>query len=129
MKTSTKTITFLIIAFIIILGITFFTRPAVAPVVTETPTPSVTPTGDLKYYTMADISRHATEVSCWTTIDATVYDVTSFIDKHPGGKDKILGICGKDGTSAFTGQHDGQQAPMSQLLKLRIGFLTQPTKI
>ncbi|MEI6353064.1 MAG: cytochrome b5-like heme/steroid binding domain-containing protein [Candidatus Nomurabacteria bacterium] len=54
---------------------------------------------------MTDISSHNSQASCWTAISGKVYDVTSFITKHPGGSRAILAICGKDGTGLFDGKH------------------------
>ena len=55
--------------------------------------------------TLSDISSHNSKDSCWSTIEGKVYDLTSFISKHPGGADAILAICGKDGSELFDGQH------------------------
>ena len=55
--------------------------------------------------TLSDISSHNSKDSCWSTIEGKVYDLTSFISKHPGGADAISAICGKDGSELFDGQH------------------------
>lgn len=59
----------------------------------------------VKTYTMADISANASKASCWSNIEGKVYDLTSWIGKHPGGAQAILAICGKDGTELFDGKH------------------------
>src|SRR5882724_3561566 len=41
-------------------------------------------------YTLADVARHRTQSSCWTTIDGNVYDLTSWIPQHPGGEAAIV---------------------------------------
>jgi len=56
-------------------------------------------------YTLADVSTHSSSASCWSAIEGKVYDLTSWIGKHPGGDKAILSICGKDGTQAFDGKH------------------------
>ncbi len=56
-----------------------------------------------KTYKLSDISTNNTKESCWTVIDGSVYDLTDFISKHKGG-DKILAVCGIDGTDLFTGK-------------------------
>ncbi len=56
-----------------------------------------------KTYKLSDISTNNTKGSCWTVIDGSVYDLTDFISKHKGG-DKILAVCGIDGTDLFTGK-------------------------
>jgi cytochrome b involved in lipid metabolism len=69
-----------------------------------TPKPIPAPTGP-KTYTLADVASHSSSSSCWSAISGKVYDLTSWIGKHPGGSQAILSICGKDGTQAFDGQH------------------------
>lgn len=39
---------------------------------------------------------HASSSSCWVSRDGKVYDVTRFLDDHPGGDDLILKYAGKD---------------------------------
>ena len=42
-------------------------------------------------YTYEEINKHNTlEKGIWTTYKNNVYDITNYIDIHPGGKDKIL---------------------------------------
>ncbi len=76
---------------------------------------------------------HATETDCWTYVRDSVYDITSYIPRHPGG-DEILRACGTDGTSLFEsrttteGEQVGSGAPHSPdaavlLADLRIGAL------
>lgn len=76
-------------------------------------------------YTMAQIATHNTESSCWSVIRGGVYDLTSWIARHPGGKQAIMGLCGKDGTAAFERQHGGSGRPESTLAGFKIGVLAQ----
>src|ERR1700761_6112909 len=43
-----------------------------------------------------DIESKNTTGSCYVTIGSKVYDVTDFLDDHPGGGDLILEYGGKD---------------------------------
>lgn len=54
-------------------------------------------------YTLEEISKHNSKNDCWMVIDNNVYNVSSFVDKHPGG-DKILQGCGKDATEMFNAE-------------------------
>ncbi|MCX7589986.1 MAG: cytochrome b5 domain-containing protein, partial [Patescibacteria group bacterium] len=56
-------------------------------------------------------------------IRENVYDLTSWITKHPGGEKAILNLCGKDGTSLFEKQHGGEKIPEDALAKFKIGKL------
>ncbi len=75
------------------------------------------------YFSLSDVSKHADSTSCWTAINGQVYDVTFWIKQHPGGERAILGLCGKDGSSAFDRKHGGQARPESELAKFVIGKL------
>src|SRR6185503_18872617 len=77
-----------------------------APLVTPPTNPG---SSNNKSYTLATVATHNSQSSCWTTISGKVYDLTTWIGQHPGGEQAIISICGKDGTSAFLGQHGGQQ--------------------
>ncbi len=88
--------------------------------VQNSPTQSAqTPVGTS--FTTADVGQHSTDQSCWTMVNGSVYDLTSYINQHPGGPDQILSICGGDGSSLFASQHGGQGGPMGQLERLKMG--------
>lgn len=74
-------------------------------------------------YTLDDVAAHSSSGDCWVAIDGKVYDLTKWEDQHPGGKDKIVQLCGTDATSAFSGQHSDQPAPNAALLGFQIGTL------
>ena len=72
-----------------------------------------------------EVSKHADATSCYTIISDKVYDLTSWINKHPGGKQAILSICGKDGTVAFDDQHGEENKPQNILTDYFIGNLAR----
>lgn len=74
-------------------------------------------------YSIAEIALHSSVISCWTTVNGKVYDLTSWIKDHPGGQQAILGICGKDGSEAFNSQHGGQEKQAEILATFQIGSL------
>ncbi len=84
-----------------------------------------TPTTTAKTFTLAQVAVHNNQTSCYSAINGVVYDLTSWISRHPGGAQEILGICGKDGSSAFNGQHGTQGRPASILAGFEIGTLTK----
>jgi hypothetical protein len=45
-------------------------------------------------YTLEECSKHATEKDCWLIIHGNVYDVTNFLDEHPGGYDIVVSNSG-----------------------------------
>lgn len=90
--------------------------------------PTTNPTGSGsapagKTYTLSEIATHKDATSCWTTINGNVYDVTSWINQHPGGSAAILSLCGIDGSMAFNNQHGGQRRPANELAGFLIGTL------
>lgn len=94
-------------------------------VTTPTPTPAPAPTTAGKTYTMAQVAAHASASSCWSAVNGSVYDLTAWIGRHPGGSGAILSLCGKDGSAAFDGQHGGQGRPESELASFKIGALAK----
>ncbi|MEM5948106.1 cytochrome b5-like heme/steroid binding domain-containing protein [Spirochaetia bacterium 38H-sp] len=66
----------------------------------------------LSYYTMEEVKQHADAGECWLVIDDKVYDLTEFVNMHPGGK-AILQGCGKDATRLFEERPMGSGTPHS----------------
>lgn len=48
-----------------------------------------------------DVARHNSSDDAWIIIKGTVYDVTKFVPTHPGGKEILLPILGRDATDEF----------------------------
>jgi hypothetical protein len=97
--------------------------PTPTPTVTATPTPTPTPT--IAGYTMAQVKANNSAKSCWTVIDNYVYNLTNWINSHPGGSGAILFLCGTDGTNAFKAQHENQSKPTIRLDSYRLGPLNK----
>ncbi len=79
--------------------------------------------GRYAFYSLTEVEKHKDATSCWTVVKDGVYDLTPFIEQHPGGVDKIMRICGKDGTEAFSDKHGGEMRPENELAGLQIGKL------
>ena len=88
-----------------------------------TPAPTTEASQQASGITLEEIAKHNTAQDCWTAVSGKVYDLTDFVSQHPGGADNIKQICGRDGTSAFNGQHRGQDTPESTLGNYLIGEL------
>ncbi len=58
----------------------------------------------------------------WIIISKSVYNVTEFIPKHPGGAERIIALCGKDATEAFDTQ-DGEGSHSSTADSLKQDYL------
>ncbi|XP_077217781.1 cytochrome B5-like protein isoform X2 [Tasmannia lanceolata] len=67
--------------------------------------PNPTTTKASKLFTKPEVSLHNTRTDCWIIIKDKVYDVTPYVEEHPGG-DAILAHAGDDSTEGFYGpQH------------------------
>jgi len=75
-------------------------------------------------YTVNTVATHNSLSSCWSIVSGKVYNLTSYINKHPGGQEQILAICGKDGTSLFEGQHGGNMKIENILSSFYLGNLS-----
>lgn len=81
------------------------TTAVTTPVATATtPAKTTTTTTASKKTTLTAsvVAKHAVESNCWFIVSGKVYDVTSYISVHPGGKATIIPQCGKEATTAFT---------------------------
>lgn len=72
------------------------------------------------------VALNNTPESCWAIIDDNVYDLTEWIDSHPGGASRIVGLCGTDGTSQFQGQHGGSSSAQGTLESYLLGAVGDP---
>ncbi|KAF2874206.1 hypothetical protein BDV95DRAFT_488021 [Massariosphaeria phaeospora] len=74
---------------------------------------------------LADVRQHNTEKSCYVTIGAKVYDVTSFLSDHPGGGDLILEYGGKDVREIMEDEvsHTHSEAAYEILDESLVGFV------
>ncbi len=93
-------------------------RPRTPPVVVTPPSG----TGSTSY-TLAEVAIHNNSASCWSVVSGNVYNLTSWISRHPGGSSAIKGMCGVDASTAFNGQHGGQSRPVAELAGFKIGIL------
>jgi cytochrome b involved in lipid metabolism len=77
-----------------------------------------------KSYSKSTVAKHNKASDCWTIVDGKVYNLTKFVAKHPGGRKRIIRMCGRDASAAFHGQHSsGSRANKVVLKRYRIGTL------
>lgn len=117
-------------------SVTGNTAPAPAPSVAPQPVPTVTPPAPSgpgmngETLTVAIVGAHATAANCWTIINGNVYDLTNWVNNHPGGSSVISAICGHDGSTAFNGYgHSNQAVANSTLAQFKIGTLGSPATV
>ena len=61
---------------------------------------------------MSEVAKHSTTTDCWLVINGRVYDVSRFINEHPGGVQLIADWAGKDGSAAFSAIHSTEVLSM-----------------
>lgn len=56
-----------------------------------------------KTFTAADVSKHTATANngMYIIIDGAVYDVTNFVEEHPGGAKILKRVAGKDASKQF----------------------------
>jgi cytochrome b involved in lipid metabolism len=87
------------------------------------PAPAQKPVSTNLPLTLDEVKKHNSADDCWSIIDGNVYDLTNWVESHPGGNERITAICGKDGTSSFLGKHSNSNSAKSQLNRFELGKL------
>lgn len=90
---------------------------------TTTGTENTTTTVTTKIINISDVALHKTPEDCRTAINGTVYDVTAFFGKHPGGDKNLFRVCGIDATEVFNRQHGNNGQAKNTLAGFEIGTL------
>ncbi|XP_023016115.1 uncharacterized protein [Leptinotarsa decemlineata] len=81
-----------------------------------------------KIITMKEVSCHDDPSDCWIIIYDRVYDVTEFLNEHPGGADLLLEFAGREASSAFRGSGHSSQA-LRALDRFCVGELPMQERI
>ena len=91
----------------------------------ENPDPlGVQKNGGYKEYTMEDVAKHNALPSVWSVYKGDVYDITMYINVHPGGKKILEKVYGKDMTPLFNKFH-GYVNIVQMIGPLKIGTLSK----
>ncbi|KAF8106953.1 hypothetical protein N665_0129s0022 [Sinapis alba] len=73
-----------------------------------------------------DVAKHKCKNDCWILIHGKVYDISSFIDEHPGGDNVLLAVTGKDASTDFDDVNHSNEAKET-MKKYCIGDVDQST--
>jgi len=77
-----------------------------------------------RVFTREEVGKHNTLESGWIIIEKNVYNVTKWLDYHPGGKKVLIPVLGKDASFEFKTMNHSPNAyeVLSQFL---IGRVTE----
>lgn len=78
--------------------------------------------GGLKEISLEELSKHNKPNDMWMAINNEVYDLTMYLDYHPGGFNKLMEGAGQDGTELFYDNHPWVNIH-NLVGKLQIGYL------
>lgn len=83
-----------------------------------------------KVHLFEDVAKHNRKGDCWLIVHGKVYDVTAFLDDHPGGDEVILNATGQDATTEFedVGHSDDARDSMKQYYIGEVDKNSLPTK-
>ncbi|CAK9056096.1 Cytochrome b2 [Durusdinium trenchii] len=56
---------------------------------------------------LSEVNRHCIPEDCWVALNGKVYDLSEFMDRHPGGPTTIVAWAGKDASKFFNDIHKG----------------------
>lgn len=104
--------------------------PVVEKVVTPTPA-AKTPAAQAapvstepSYFSAADVATQNQYTDCWIIVNGSVFDMTGFDSIHPGGREAILKLCGKDGTRKFMGEDEhAERNAWQEIQQFKVGLL------
>lgn len=72
--------------------------------------------------TKEELGSHRSRTDCWTSINGRVFNLTRYVDFHPGGVEEIMKCAGRDGTAMFNKYHSWVNADRL-LEKCMVGIL------
>ncbi|KAF9143826.1 hypothetical protein BGX30_014671 [Mortierella sp. GBA39] len=78
------------------------------------------------FFSVNQVASHNSENDCWVIIHDKVYDVSNFLNDHPGGKKIILKNAGTDATKQFDAFHN--PGVLEKYGALCIGSIGEPPK-
>jgi len=74
-------------------------------------------------YSREEVAKHSSFEDGWIIVDGRVFDVTKFLNLHPGGKHIFADVLGKDASEQYFRFHETRQ--LDKYPKLLIGELDE----
>lgn len=76
----------------------------------------------MQKFTVEEVAKHNTKADLWIIVNKQVYNVTKFMNDHPGGGSVFLDVAGRDASSDFADVGHSSDA-IKQMQKYLIGTL------
>ncbi|CAO1621295.1 unnamed protein product [Sympodiomycopsis kandeliae] len=54
---------------------------------------------------LSEVKKHKNRESAWTVLNGMVYNMTPYLEFHPGGEKELMRVAGRDGTRLFMLTH------------------------
>ncbi|KAL6420443.1 hypothetical protein ACFW04_014443 [Cataglyphis niger] len=81
-------------------------------------------TSSSKFFTRAEVAKHTEPNDTWIIIHNNVYNVTPFLNEHPGGEEVLLEQAGNDASEPF--EDIGHSTDARQMMEsYKIGELVE----
>ncbi|EAS35584.3 cytochrome b5 [Coccidioides immitis RS] len=82
-----------------------------------------------KTFTPAQVAEHKTaDKGLYIIVDSSVYDITNFVDEHPGGAKILKRVAGKDASKQFWKYHN-ESVLKKYGAKLKVGDVKDAAKL
>ncbi|KAI1905702.1 hypothetical protein LOZ53_004111 [Ophidiomyces ophidiicola] len=82
-----------------------------------------------KSFSPAEVAEHKTaDKGMYIIVDTGVYDITNFIEEHPGGAKILKRVAGKDASKQFWKYHN-ESVLKKYGAKLKIGDVKEAAKL
>ncbi|GAA5904352.1 hypothetical protein JCM5296_005264 [Sporobolomyces johnsonii] len=80
-----------------------------------------------RIYTREDVEAHTSPKDCWVIHNNKIYDVSGFLEDHPGGDDLVLQYAGKDITAVMADpvEHSHSDSAYNVLHEYQVGRLVE----
>lgn len=73
------------------------------------------------------LKEHRSKDDAWTAINGKVYNITPYLDYHPGGVPELMRVAGRDGTKLF-GESLRRTGRVSGILLMRRAYTRAPIR-
>jgi len=80
-------------------------------------------------FTAEQVAQHCTKDDAWVILNGKIYDVTLFLEEHPGGEEVLFNYVGADASQGFLKipDHEGNDEVTAALARCYKGNVRKTT--